>query len=131
MRCAIYCRLSREDEKKADESESIQNQRLLLHQYAGHHGWTVCAEYIDDDKSGADLDRPGFRAMLRDAEAGQFDILLCKTQSRFTRDLEVSEHYLHRRFSEWGVRFISVVDGVDTGKRDNLKARQLGGLINE
>jgi len=131
MRCAIYCRLSREDENKADESESIQNQRLLLHQYAEDHGWTVCAEYIDDDKSGADLDRPGFRAMLRDAEAGKFDILLCKTQSRFTRDLEVSEHYLHRRFSEWGVRFISVVDGVDTGKRDNLKARQLGGLINE
>lgn len=131
MRCAIYCRLSREDENKADESESIQNQRLLLHQYASDRGWTVCAEYIDDDRSGADADRPGFQAMLRDAETGHFDVLLCKTQSRFTRDLELSEHYLHRRFSEWGVRFISVVDGVDTGRRDNLKARQLGGLINE
>lgn len=131
MRCAIYCRLSREDENKIDESESIQNQRLLLHQYAADRGWTVCAEYVDDDRSGADADRPGFQALLRDAEAGRFEILLCKTQSRFTRDLELSEHYLHRRFVEWGVRFISVVDGVDTGRRDNLKTRQLGGLINE
>lgn len=131
MRCAIYCRLSREDENKTDESESIQNQRLLLHQYAADRGWTVCAEYVDDDRSGADADRPGFQALLRDAEAGRFEILLCKTQSRFTRDLELSEHYLHRRFVEWGVRFISVVDGVDTGRRDNLKTRQLGGLINE
>lgn len=131
MRCAIYCRLSREDENKSDESESIHNQRLLLRQYAADRGWTVCAEYADDDRSGIDAERPGFLSLLRDAEAGRFEVLLCKTQSRFTRDLELSEHYLHRRFDEWGVRFISVVDGVDTLRRDNLKTRQLGGLINE
>lgn len=129
MRCAIYCRLSREDENKSDESESIHNQRLLLRQYAADRGWTVCAEYADDDRSGIDAERPGFLSLLRDAEAGRFEVLLCKTQSRFTRDLELSEHYLHRRFDEWGVRFISVVDGVDTLRRDNLKTRQLGGLI--
>ncbi len=59
--------------------------------------------------------------MLADARAGKFEVILAKTQSRFTRDMELVEKYLHGLFPEWGVRFIAVLDHVDTcdpaGKR--------------
>ena len=57
--------------------------------------------------------------------------MLAKTQSRFTRDMELVEKYLHGKFIEWGIRFIAVVDHVDTDDRANKKSRQINGLVNE
>lgn len=130
-RAALYCRLSKEDADKQQESESIQNQKALLLDYAAQQGWQVCAVFSDEDYSGADRRRPGFNAMLDAAEAGTFEILLCKTQSRFARDLELVERYIHGLFPLWGVRFVAVVDNEDTARRGNKKARQISGLINE
>ena len=129
---AVYCRLSREDEDKtARESESIRNQRELLLNWAQAHGYRVYRVYIDEDYSGIDRGRPGFNAMLADAQAGKFEVILAKTQSRFTRDMELVERYLHGLFPEWGVRFIAVLDHVDTQDPAGKKARQINGLINE
>ena len=131
MKCAVYCRLSREDGDGTRESESIQNQRALLTEYAAERGWEVYAAYCDDDYSGADRARPAFNRMLRDARDQKFEIILCKTQSRFTRDLELVEKYIHGLFPVWGIRFIAVVDHVDTALRGSKKARQINGLVNE
>ena len=68
--CAIYCRLSREDREKTVESESIHNQRELLRAYAAHQGWRVVREYVDEDYSGADSQRPAFLQMIEDAPWG-------------------------------------------------------------
>ena len=60
-RAAIYCRLSEEDKGKGsteNDSNSIQNQRALLTEYAHSHGWEIYEIYIDDDYSGADRSRP-------------------------------------------------------------------------
>jgi len=57
LKVAIYCRLSKEDEekiRKGDDSESIQNQKLLLMEYALKQGWQVYEIYTDDDYSGLD-----------------------------------------------------------------------------
>ncbi len=129
MTCAIYCRLSREDAEKIRESESIQNQKAMLADYAASQGWEVGAVYCDEDYSGADRDRPGWNAMLAAAERREFQIVLCKTQSRFTRDMELVEKYLHGLFPLWGIRFVAVVDHVDTDLKGNKKARQINGLI--
>ncbi len=130
---ALYCRLSKEDQdlRQQEESESIQNQKNMLTAYAKAHGWEIYQIYADEDYSGADASRPAFTRMLSDAAAGRFDIVLCKTQSRFSRDMAVIEEYLHDRFLEWGIRFVSVVDNADTAVRGNKKARQINGLINE
>ena len=129
---AIYCRLSKEDEEKSfDESESIRNQRELLLRWAAEHGYRIWRVYSDEDYSGADRTRPGFNAMLSDAQQGCFEVILAKTQSRFTRDMELVEKYLHGLFPEWGVRFIAVLDHVDTQDPAGKKARQINGLINE
>ena len=69
--------------------------------------------------------------MLEAAKAGKFQILLCKSQSRFTRDMELVEKYIHGLFPIWGIRFIAVADNADTEVRGNKKARQINGLVNE
>ena len=117
MKAAIYCRLSEEDRDKrsfADDSASIQNQKSMLVQYAIEQGWKIYGIYSDDDYAGADRNRPAFRRLLEDAEKRLFDIILCKTQSRFTRELELVEKYLHGLFPQWGIRFVSIVDNADT-----------------
>ena len=131
MTAAIYCRLSREDEEKQSESESIQNQKSMLIKYALDKGWDIYNIYCDEDYSGIDRERPAFRQLIADAEARQFDIVLVKTQSRFTRDMELVEKYIHGLFAEWGIRFVATVDNVDTDIKGNKKARQINGLVNE
>src|SRR5699024_8514802 len=78
-----------------------------------------------------DRNRPEFQRLLADAEARKFDIVLCKTQSRFTRELELVEKYLHSLFPLWGIRFVSIVDNADTDNKGNKKSRQINGLVNE
>lgn len=130
--CAIYARLSREDEdKRQPESESIQNQKSLLVNYAVERGWEIYQIYCDEDYSGADALRPDFNRMLRAAKENKFQIVLCKSQSRFTRDMELVEKYIHGLFPIWGIRFIAVADNADTEIRGNKKARQINGLVNE
>lgn len=131
---AIYCRLSKEDAdklRKGDDSESIQNQKLLLMDYAMEHNMQIYKVYSDDDYSGADKYRPEWNRMLMDAEKGKFNVVICKTQSRFTRELEMVEKYIHGLFLEWSIRFIGVVDNVDTNIKGNKKSRQINGLVNE
>lgn len=134
MKVAIYCRLSEEDRDKqfaTDDSNSIQNQKAMLLQYAMDQGWELYNIYSDDDYAGADRRRPEFNRLLKDAEAHRFDIILCKTQSRFTRELELVEKYIHGFFPVWGIRFISIVDNADTANKGNKKSRQINGLVNE
>lgn len=133
-RAAIYSRLSVEDKNKAngeEESESIQNQNMMLREYAKKHGFIVYKVYSDDNCSGLCRERKGFCEMIEDAKKGYFDVVLCKTQSRFTRDMEVFEKYVHELFPLWGIRFISVVDNADSNVKGNKKARQINALINE
>ncbi|WP_317855356.1 recombinase family protein [Chakrabartyella piscis] len=126
---AIYCRISVED--GLEESASIQNQRELLRTYAKEKNWDVVAVYIDENYSGLGEDRPAFVEMIAAAKKGDFSIILCKSQSRFSRNWETVERYFHRYFPLWGIRFVSIVDGTDTQNRSNKKARQINGLINE
>ena len=133
-RAVLYLRLSKEDLDKlreGDESASIKNQRLLLIEYALTNNFEVVKIYCDDDESGLYDDRPGFEEMLEDAKLGLFDIVIAKTQARFSRNMEHIEKYLHHDFPNLGIRFIGVVDGVDTAVASNKKSRQINGLVNE
>lgn len=134
LKVGIYCRLSEEDRDKqfeTDDSGSIQNQKSMLIQYALGQGWEIYHIYSDDDYTGADRNRPGFNKLLLDAEYGKIDVILCKTQSRFTRELELVEKYIHGLFPLWGIRFVSIVDNADTANKGNKKSRQINGLVNE
>lgn len=130
----VYCRLSDEDRdkiNKTDDSDSIVNQRSMCLKYATQNGWNVVDIYSDDDFSGAGIYRPDFERLINDCKNGKINLVLCKSQSRFSRDMEVIERYLHNKFIEWGVRFVSIIDNADTSIESNKKSRQINGLINE
>ncbi len=131
---AIYCRLSEEDRNKkieTDDSNSIQNQKAMLLEYSATHDWEVYDIYSDDNYTGSDRTRPEFNRLLEDARDHKFDIILCKSQSRFTRELELVERYINGLFPLWGIRFVSLVDNADTANKGNKKSRQINGLVNE
>lgn len=131
---AIYVRLSEEDRNKqnqVDDSLSIQNQKSMLIKHAIENRWDIFNIYSDDDYAGSDRSRPEWNHLLQDAKDRKFEIVLCKTQSRFTRELEMVEKYIHGLFPIWGIRFVSIVDNADTANKGNKKSRQINGLVNE
>lgn len=131
-RVGIYLRLSNEDKDKEDESESIKNQRNMLIQYINDHNEFVLEdEYCDEDLSGAGTYRPQFERLIEDCKNNKIDVVLCKSQSRFSRDMEIVEKYINNKFIEWNIRFISLSDNADTLILGNKKSRQINGLINE
>ena len=88
-------------------------------------------EYCDEDLSGAGTYRPEFERLIRDCENGKLDVVLCKSQSRFSRDMEIVEKYINNKFKEWNIRFIGLSDNADTEVLGNKKSRQINGLVNE
>lgn len=133
-RAVLYLRLSKEDVdkvNKGDDSSSIKSQRLLLTDFALERGFKIVGVYSDDDESGLYDDRPDFKRMMTDAKLDEFDIIIAKTQSRFSRNMEHIEKYLHHDLPNLGIRFIGAVDGVDTESAENKKSRQINGLANE
>ena len=117
MTAAKYIRLSSADEdiRMGDkaESNSVVNQRKLLDCYLeSHREFSNCTilEFLDDGRSGTNLDRPGMRAMLDAARRHEIDCIIVKDFSRFARDYIESGRYLEQVFPALGIRFISVND---------------------
>ncbi len=111
----IYLRLSRDD--GADqESMSIANQRTFLTRYAQERNWTVAEQYVDDGYTGTNFDRPDFRRMLQDIEAGKINTVITKDLSRLGRDQIGTLYYFQVWFPSKGVRYIAVNEGIDTAE---------------
>lgn len=109
-----YARLSREDGDRP-ESDSILNQRRILADFCTRHPeFTAAGEYTDDGYTGTSFDRPAFKRMIADIEAGKVTCVLVKDLSRFGRDYIDMGYYLERWFPAHGVRFIAINDGVDS-----------------
>ena len=104
---------------------------MLREEVKKHPNWEIVGIYCDEDFSGAGTYRPDFERMIKSCKNGEVDIVLCKSQSRFSRDVEVIEKYIHNKFIEWNVRFISLIDNADTSNKGNKKARQINALVNE
>ncbi len=113
----IYIRLSKEDEEKEkySESESIQNQRTLLMQYIKENKLNFISEYVDDGVSGTSFDRPAFNKMIEDIEQGKINMIITKDLSRLGRNYVQSGYYTETYFPEHNVRYIAILDNIDTG----------------
>ncbi|MBE7021313.1 MAG: resolvase, partial [Ruminococcaceae bacterium] len=92
-------RLSRDDENYGD-SVSIETQRTILQQYAKEQGLHVVGEYIDDGWSGTTFERPNFKRMMADVDAGRVNCIVTKDLSRFGRDHIMVGYYLEYEFPE-------------------------------
>ena len=111
---ALYIRLSKEDESEGP-SQSVQNQESLLREFVQQHRLSVYDTYIDDGWSGTSFDRPAFQRMIADIEAKKVNMVITKDLSRLGRDYILTGHYMERYFPEHLVRYISLLDGIDTG----------------
>ncbi len=111
---ALYIRLSKEDESEGP-SESVTNQKSLLNEFVQQHRLSVYDTYIDDGWSGTNFDRPNFQRMIGDIEARKVNMVITKDLSRLGRDYIMTGHYMERYFPEHRVRYISLLDGIDTG----------------
>lgn len=115
---ALYCRLSVDDNCDG-ESDSIQNQRLILQKYAKDHGFLDTVVFTDDGVSGTTFQRKGFQQMIDGIQAGEIKTVIVKDLSRFGRDYLQVGMYTEVLFPEKKVRFIAVNDNVDSATGDN------------
>lgn len=115
---ALYCRLSQED-MQAGESESIQNQKLILQKYADEHHFFNTRFFVDDGFSGVSFEREGLQSMLREVEAGNVATVITKDLSRLGRNYLKTGELIEIIFPEYEVRYIAINDGVDTAREDN------------
>ena len=113
---ALYERLSRDDELAGD-SNSILNQKTMLEDYAASKGFTNCVHYTDDGWSGGNFERPSWKRMLADIEAGKVGVVLAKDMSRIGRDYLQTGFYTEVVFRKHGVRFIAIGNGVDSADK--------------
>ncbi len=111
---AVYVRLSKEDGDK-EESDSIVNQKDLIRAFlADKPEICICGEFVDDGYSGADFNRPSFKRMVSQIEAGQIDCVVVKDLSRFGRNFVEAGRYIDQIFPAMGIRFIAVNDHYDS-----------------
>ena len=114
----IYIRLSQEDDDKKYESdsESVINQRTLLKNYVKENNFNFIDEYVDDGFTGTDFDRPGFKRLIEDVKNKRINCIIVKDLSRFGRDHVMTGYYTETYFPENRIRFISVLESIDTFK---------------
>ena len=112
---AIYCRLSRDDDVRQGESNSISNQRDLLSRCAKDNGYVHTRFFIDDGYSGTTFDRPGWQQLIAEVDEGNVEAVLVKDMSRVGRDYLRVGLYMEQ-FADQNIRLIAVNDGVDTAK---------------
>lgn len=126
---AMYLRLSRDDSDIGDvtdgkgtlksESNSIGNQRELIRAYIHEQQDIELYDiYVDDGFSGSNFDRPEFKRMMNDVEAGRVNCVIVKDLSRFGRDYIESGRYIQKVFPALGVRFIALTDHYDSFHAD-------------
>ena len=127
---ALYERLSRDDEQ-VGESNSIQNQKKILEQYAIDHRFSNPQFYVDDGYSGASFNRPDFQRMMADMEDGKIGIIITKDLSRLGRNQLHTGLYIEERFPQFGVRYIAINDNVDTENAESSELMPFKNLFNE
>ena len=127
---ALYCRLSHEDSMQG-ESNSIQNQRKILTEYAKSKGFRNTKFYIDDGFSGTNFNRPGFESMMADMEDGKISIIIVKDLSRLGRNYIETGRYIELTFPEYDVRFIAINDNYDSLHSENEQQLGIINIFNE
>ncbi len=110
---AIYVRIS-EEERIKSLGDSITNQKQILNRYAIKNELSVVKVFTDEGQKGGNFNRPAFQAMLKEIENGTINCVLVKDLSRFGREHIEGDYYLEKLFPSKGVRFISMLERIDS-----------------
>ena len=118
--CALYSRLSKDDEMRQGDSISIKHQREILEKFAKNNGFTNIAHFVDDGVSGTTFERDDWKRLIAEVEAGNVSIICVKDMSRFGRD-HVQVGLFLELFRRKSVRFIAVENSIDSIHPETLE----------
>lgn len=112
LKVASYCRVSSEEELQLG---SLENQIIHYTNYIrANPDWHYAGVYSDKGKSGTDMSkRIGFNRMIRNALNGEIDMIICKSISRFARNV-VDTLDIVNQLSEKGVYVIFEKESINT-----------------
>ena len=130
MITALYERLSRDDDLTGD-SNSIINQKKYLEAYAAQQGYENVVHYTDDGWSGGNFERPAWKRLIADIEAGKVAHVLCKDMSRIGRDYLQTGFYTEVMFRQHGVHFIAIANNVDSNDQTSNEFIPFLNIMNE
>ena len=123
---ALYERLSRDDDLTGD-SNSIINQKKYLEDYAAGRGYENCVHYTDDGYSGGSFERPAWKRLIADIEAGKVAHVLVKDLSRAGRDYLQTGFYTEVFFRQHDVHFVAIANNIDS---DDQTSSEFAPFIN-
>ena len=127
---ALYERLSNDD-KLLGESNSIVNQKAMLENYAKQNNFKNIRHYTDDGFSGGNFERPDWKRLVSDIQAGKVGTVIVKDMSRVGRDYLQTGFYTEVLFKQQGVRFIAVSNGVDSTDATSSEFAPFLNIMNE
>lgn len=127
---ALYERLSRDDESAGD-SNSIVNQKKYLESYAAQMGYEYCVHYTDDGWSGGNFERPSWKRLIADIEAGKVAHVIVKDMSRVGRDYLQTGFYTEVFFRQHNVHFVAIANGVDSNDQNSNEFAPFLNIMNE
>ena len=127
---ALYCRISLDDGSQ-NESMSISNQKFLLKDYAEKNGMPRYEYYVDDGYTGRNFNRPSFKRLIADIEAGKIGCVITKDLSRLGRNYIEAGSYIEIFFPKHNVRYIAVTDGVDSLTRQEMDITPFKNILND
>lgn len=127
---ALYERLSKDDELQG-ESNSILNQKRYLEEYAKKNGFVNLQHFTDDGYTGRNFNRPGFKDMLSEIEAGKIGTVIVKDMSRLGRNYLQVGFYTEMMFPQKQVHFIAINNGVDSDKPQDNDFTPFLNIMNE
>lgn len=120
-RCAIYLRVSKED-----DSQTTENQLLDLRAYAEARGWEVTERYVDRASGGKGREsRKAFDRMMHDALRRRFDVLLFWALDRLTREGISTTFAYVERLASAGVGIHSFTQPLLSTAADNKLVRDI------
>ena len=116
---ALYCRFA-----YSDTPELIEEQEMLLYNFAMDHGFTNIKGYVDNGVSGLTMDRPAFNELMADIEAGLVSVVIAADETRICRRSSVSADYIENIFPSHGVTFYAAEEKTSKGLFDILTSSQ-------
>lgn len=123
-RCAIYTRVSTEEQAREGYSLPAQEERLRAH--ANSQGWAVYKLYMDDGYSAGSRNRPALKRLLAEAALKRFDVVLAYKIDRLSRSLKDLIDIV-AELNQFDVGFKSCTELIDTTRPEGrLMFHQFG-----
>ncbi|MBQ9347191.1 MAG: recombinase family protein, partial [Oscillibacter sp.] len=119
------------DDENAGDSNSIVNQKRMLEDYAAQHGFDNPVHFTDDGWSGGNFNRPAWKQLAAEVEAGHVSTVIAKDMSRIGRAYLQTGWYTEVFFRENGVRFIAIANGVDSADQNTQEFAPFLNIMSE